>query len=295
MVVPIRQRLFGGELSQGQLLEQLVSRFEQLRCDGIFLPLVDHCGARLPVETLLNIARQTNRLHCSVVDASQAIAHVDTRSAASAADFLFGGGHKWLGSYLPLGIGFAGDEETAADLRKHMVESSCDDPLLKMLESSTSSSVKDPRETVNMTPLLTCRGALADVCWPNTAGQTANRKLTKHLLLRHGWKPLLPQAAFQSGIVLAQADCSSARRMNPVTVRRKFRDAGLSVTTYAGGYIRCSLPFQPFTSSDEDVLVRGLTAMSSNTSIIRRVSRLGGAFVAPTSESVPDRPPCVVD
>lgn len=295
IVVPIRDGLFSGEFSRSQLLELLVSRFNRQKCDGIFLPLVDHCGARLPTEALLDHLKRTKRLRCSVVDASQAFGHVDTRATVLRADFLFGGGHKWLGSYLPLGIGLAANADTAAELREQMVDGRCDDPLLRMLEASTTSLVRDPRETVNMTPLLTCRGVLEDTRWQDGTGQAANRKFTEALLRQHGWKPLLPQAVFQSGIVLARAESKSVRRMNPMAVRRKFRDAGLSVTTYAGGFVRCSMTFQRFTPEEVDILDRGLAAMSTKSSITRTASQLGVAFAAPRLGSGPARPPCAVD
>lgn len=294
VAVPVRSRLFSGE-SRSQLLDHLLDQFQRQKCDGIFSPLVDHCGARLPVEALLDHLQQTKRLRCAVVDASQAFGHVETRATAILADFLFGGGHKWLGSYLPLGIGLAANADTATELRQQMTDGRCDDPLLRMLESSTTSLVRDPRETVNMTPLLTCRGVLEDTRWQDGTGQAANRKFTEALLRQHGWQTLLPQPVFQSGIVLARAEHKSVRRMNPVAVRRKFRDAGLSVTTYAGGFVRCSMPFQRFTPEEVDILDRGLAAMSTKSSINRTASQLGVAFAAPRLGSVPAPPPCAVD
>lgn len=295
VAVPVRSRLFSGEFSRSQLLDYLLDRFQRQKCDGLFLPLVDHCGARLPAEALLDHLQRTKRLRCSVVDASQAFGHIDTRATTARADFVFGGGHKWLGSYLPLGIGLAANADTAAELREQMVESGCDDPLLRMLESSTSSLVRDPRETVNMTPLLTCRGVLEDTRWQDGTGQAANRKFTEALLRQHGWQMLLPQPVFQSGIVLARAEHKSVRRMNPVAARRKFRDAGLSVTTYAGGFVRGSMPFQRFTPEEFDILDRGSAAMSTKSSITRTASQLGVAFAAPRLGSDPAPPPCAVD
>ena len=263
-LISIRERMFNGDLSQRKLLDLLVNRFEQCKCDGLFLPLVDHCGARLPVEPLYDLLHRSEQLRCSVLDASQSFGHINLPESTARADFVFGGGHKWVGSYLPLGIGLVGNAETAAELRKPDRHGSWNDALLRLLESSSASSMKDPRETVNMTPLLACRGALEDVRRRSCDQQNLNRRIAEQLLIQHGWRTLLPDSSFQTGILLAQAGSAADKTADPAAIRRRFMQAGLAVTTYAGGLVRFSIPYRKFTTVEVDCLGRGLAAVSSN-------------------------------
>ena len=274
--VSVRERLFTGKLSPVDLVNLLSNRFEHKQCDGLFLPLVSHTGIRLPVEMLVEQLRQRSQLGCTVVDASQAFGHVDTKFVTSLADFTIGGVHKWVSAYLPLGIGLVGNETTAHALRDLLTESVVD-PLLSMLESAKSPAIKDARETVNVSPLLTCRGAVEDLHFQQKSSQEQqqqNRDLTQDVLQRHGWRPLVPPQSLQSGILLAQSEKRVYRYVRSEDIRSVFRDRGLSVTTYPGGFVRISLPFERFTNSAADRLESALHNFSNPAGRRRTVLQL---------------------
>lgn len=285
--VSLRERLFHGELSHEDILDLLGNRFEREQCDGLFLPLVDHCGARLPIEQLTESLRQRNMLNCCVIDASQSFGHVETKRVAPAVDLMFGGAHKWVSAYLPLGIGLVGNATTRDEIRRLLGLGHNADPLLMMLESAHHGDLKDPRETVNITPLLACRGALADLPFrQQPLSQPRNHELTVELFRKTGWRPLLPQRALQTGILLGQADRKSLRIAESSTVRRLFQESGLAVTTYPGGYVRLSLPFQAFTTADLDLITSACTLLTPSSRTNRRVSFLGNGAGASHSTVV---------
>lgn len=294
VLVAVRSQLFGAEISQSELTEFLCDQFERHKCDGLLLPLVDHCGARLPVESWIGSLNDAGRLRCSVVDASQAFGHVDTRTTTAAADFVFGGCHKWMRGYLPLGVGFVGNDETAVDVGTLIETGHLADPLFRTFFSSRNRALRDPRETVNVTPLLTCRGAITDAGIRQSNAQEANRNFCSEQLLCTGWTPLMPEHRMRTGIVLARSNSSAMRCANPERVRQSFRRAGLSVTTYAGGFVRLSMPFSQFEGGETDALCRGLESVV-HVGVNRTASPHAGEFGAPWLESALSRPPSGID
>ncbi|MEZ6082092.1 MAG: hypothetical protein R3C56_42380, partial [Pirellulaceae bacterium] len=103
----IQRSIFADRWTPNQLIENVCSQFEKMRCDGIFLPSVDCLGVRLPVQALIKRLQSVSELRFVVGDASQAVGHVPLQNDLSRADLVIGGTHKWLGSYFPLGMAVA--------------------------------------------------------------------------------------------------------------------------------------------------------------------------------------------
>lgn len=110
--VRVRQRLFRQETCLDNLAAELDTAARRYRCDGLFLPVVDNLGIRLPVADIVAAIRQRTDLKFIVLDAAQAIGHVPLSSDVECSDLVIAGTHKWLGGYLPLGLAFLNRERT---------------------------------------------------------------------------------------------------------------------------------------------------------------------------------------
>ena len=116
--VLIRHRVLRESISPSTLVEFLAGEFVRNKCDGLFVPLVDNLGVRLPVEALVKRIRQQAELRFVVVDGAQAIGHVPLRLQANYCDFLLSGSHKWLRAFHTMGIGFLWQPEQSRLYRR---------------------------------------------------------------------------------------------------------------------------------------------------------------------------------
>ena len=73
-----------------------------------------------------------------------------------------------------------------------------------------------------------------------------------------GWRPLRPDTALRTGILLLEASAADTRTAPADAVRTAFRTAGVALSAYPGGRIRVSLPERPLESSQFDHLRRAL-------------------------------------
>ena len=106
--VAVRSRLLRGEVSAAELLDPLGNEFTGYNCDGLFLPLVDNLGIRLPVSEITHHLRNLAELRFCVVDGAQAFENVPLELEADYCDFMIAGCHKWLCAHTPMGVGFLG-------------------------------------------------------------------------------------------------------------------------------------------------------------------------------------------
>lgn len=160
--IKILDRIFDG-LPASQIIELLQKEFITNRCDGLFMPLVSNLGIHFPIRELVEQLRSITRLRFAVMDAAQAYNHVPIETQTGYFDFAFGGGHKWLRSFLPIGIGISGRRDTAdyiqSSISRWIGTAAIDDPLLALLSSNEYSEFG---ETVNLSPLVSLAGALSD-------------------------------------------------------------------------------------------------------------------------------------
>lgn len=250
--VAVRERLFEQQLSLDQLAVELAQAARRCRCDGLFLPAVDNLGIRVPVAEISEAIRQQCQLHFVANDAAQAIGHVSLLSDLEVSDLVIAGTHKWFGGYLPLGLAFLSNEQT----RKEIVETSermranedLDDPLLDFLADLEFGSLRTHSETVNLTPLLTCCGALQDFTRPDgrvelsLRHQLTNAETLRTLAEANGWQPLLAATDQRTGIVSLQSVRPSIQSLSAEALRRRMQQDGLAATAYEGGIIRLSMP-----------------------------------------------------
>ena len=234
--VRVRAAILRREISGAKLIDRMLKRIVATKCDGVFLPAISHDGIRLPIEEVIQAIRNSAPSGFIVVDGSQAFGHAPVNLSLAPCDFYLAGCHKWLGSHLPLGIGFCPNPTTQAEVHQRCADRvearKLDDPLLAFLTSIDTGRIRRFTETVNLSPLFSCRGALEDQFIEGPiAGRfrrrMANAGLVQRIARMTQWIPLLPDGEFQSASVLLQAKSSTIREWAPSYLRNRFLAAEL--------------------------------------------------------------------
>ena len=269
----VRAAILRGALSAEKLVKLIVDRFCAKKARGVFIPEISHDGIRLPVAEIVQTIRQSDPNAFVVVDGSQAFGQLPLNLSRPPCDFYFGGCHKWLGSHLPLGIGFCPNSKTASN-----VEHTCnelldrrilDDPLLAFLQSVEAGRQRRFTETVNLSPFFSCRGALEDqfIEGPLVGRfrrRLANAEMVRRIAKMTGWTPLIPDEKFRSASVLLRPTSPIVRGWNPAILRERFHAKGIALTCYSHGLIRLSMPSDPFQSSQAGMLIQSLALIHQN-------------------------------
>jgi hypothetical protein len=187
------------------------------------------------------------------VDGAQAFCHVPLELSKLDCDFLVTGSHKWLGAYLPLGIGFV----TRAGANKVNLKRGSGDPLLTFLYELRSDAENRFGETVNLMPLFSCRAALAEQ--RDVANDFAIRKANADILadaIRGEWQSVRPHPEMRSGILLVTAKAPLLQRIPAARMRAHFLTRGISLTAYDGGRLRLAMPATPYSPSVIECLIQ---------------------------------------
>jgi len=257
--LPLRRQIFADRMMAAEITTFVREAYQSLNCDGLFLPLVDNLGIHFPVKECVHAIRENAHVQFVAVDGAQALGHVPVRLADLPCDIFLAGCHKWLRAYQPLGLAFFGRPESQAFIQETVAtlqgEGVLDDPLLVFTENYGTGRRTAFGETVNLSPLLTCHGALLDA----EAEQRSNgafRQLNTELLCEAAdgtaWRPVPVHQSIQSNITVmhrANGPPSSSERL-----RQRFHSAQVALTAYANATIRLSLPFERLASQEQDQL-----------------------------------------
>ena len=267
-VARLRRSVLRERMSPDEFVAEVVQAFAEGNCDGLFLPAVDNLGIRLPVRDIVTAIRREYELRFVVVDAAQAFAHVPLNDCLSVADFTIAGCHKWLRGYFPLGLGFYGQpmtrgfiDHTASDMLR---TAAVDDGLLRFCRQLTDAHLDGYSETVNLGPLFSCSGATidtavsADSTEESLACQSANAELVQDLARGGDWRPVVPDRAFRTGILLLEQRDRAAEIATGEDVRRCLQKRGVIATGYDGGLARLSMPKRPFRGPELRLLRKAL-------------------------------------
>jgi selenocysteine lyase/cysteine desulfurase len=254
--VPLREGVLSGRLTEPELVDLLCDRFARAGCDGLYLTAVNNLGVRFPVERVVRRLEAAHIVRVVVVDAAQEFCHVPHPLRSVPCDFYLAGAHKWLRGYHPLGMAFYGRRQSRGRVQTvlaHGVRSGeIDDPLLRFTGRLESGTDEHLSETVNLAPLFSTTGALADAndsagAWRN---RMRNREAAASTLLGVGWEPLLAAREFRSGILLVRAERPKIQAADSDSLRAALREAGIAATTYPGGLVRLSMPPDPWRSTE---------------------------------------------
>ena len=249
--VPLRDAIFHEGWTADDVTSFLATAFVENRCDGLFLPAVDHLGIRVPIRAIVERIRQTRKIQFVFIDAAQAFCHVSLDDSISVADFIVFGSHKWMRAGQPMGIGLPGNHAAQQLISKTLQSISNTgsdlDPLLQFSEQLDGGSLNGHSETVNLTPLFSCSAAAVVHI---EHAQINEATLDDHLdsairgiptSLSH-WSPVLPHDTLRSGISLYARRTSTSQTISVEHTRREWLSHGCVVTAYPNGWVRVSPP-----------------------------------------------------
>jgi len=246
------------------LVDELAAAFGRQRCDGLYLTAVSHDGVRLPIAAIVEQIERLGAAEMIVVDGAQDFCHTWTPADIGASDVYITGCHKWLRAYQPLGVAFIGGRSAGMPIAALGTETELDDPLWRFTQQLEQNSLDDHTETVNVLPLFSCAGAVADATAALPARDergAAQLQNSQHVIdvARHGgWTPLVPPADCRSGILVLEQRQSHDQFPTPDQLRARFHEFGIALTAYENGRIRLSVPRTPLPPRDVRQLRRAL-------------------------------------
>lgn len=250
--VAVRNLICDGKTSETDLVEEVLHRFMQSGCDGLFLTAVSHLGIRLPVERLVRSLESFRALRFVVIDGAQDFCHTSADLSNEYCDLYLAGAHKWLQGFHPMGLGFYGRRRSRGrieTLLSHLLSTGdLDDPLLRLTSQLESGPLDGETETVNLIPLFTCQGAATDALQQPSALPVFLRQRQENLSQAAsvaescGWKSIVPAKPFRTGILLLQAERELTRRQGANKLRKAFASKGVALTAYDQGVVRLSMP-----------------------------------------------------
>jgi Aminotransferase class-V len=262
--VAVREAILHDRVGEDELVERVCREYSRYHCDGLFLTTVNNIGVRLPVERIVRTLEAAHDVWFIVLDGAQDFCHVTADLRNEYCDLYVTGSHKWLGAHHPMGLGFYGRRRSRgvieAAVAEMLKDGDLDDPLLHFAKQLESDCLDGHSETVNLAPLFSCHGAATDAAAVNRPTRFANVNQAADAVRGTGWEPVLPDAAFRSGVLLLQAERPLVRQADPATLRSTFHDKGVDLTAYDNGLIRLSMPDLPWQSDQLDALRKALLA-----------------------------------
>ncbi|MEQ1826055.1 MAG: aminotransferase class V-fold PLP-dependent enzyme [Pirellula sp.] len=244
--VAVRSRLLRGEVSAAELLDLLGNEFTGYNCDGLFLPLVDNLGIRLPVSEITHHLRNLAELRFCVVDGAQAFENVPLELEADYCDFMIAGCHKWLCAHTPMGVGFLGrrssQQSLSEALSRWLHSGAVDDPLIVFSNELVTGGVNPFGETAPILPMLTANAAAVDAIARVHKSAKDTRQAVQAVVLEAGWEVVSPQLVFESQIILIRKRFTSCVK----NLRRRLLENSIAATVYDDGLVRLAIPFGDF-------------------------------------------------
>lgn len=245
-VVAIRDRVFNEGWTAADIARYLAVEYQCYKCDGLFLPAVDHLGIRVPLGIIVETIKAVAEMRFVLVDAAQAICHVSLDDCVVHADFIVAGSHKWMGGYVPTGIALYGiarsremiDLRFAASLARP-----CSDSFTRICEQVDGGGLTPNTETVNLLGLFSSAGAASAQRGKTRVGGTlsgAVDRLVDLIPMPSGaWRLQGIAPELRTRIALLRGTKSGSSNVADI-VRRAWLGAGCIVSAYDGGFARLS-------------------------------------------------------
>lgn len=248
-VVPLRESILRQKWTTSDVASFVATAFLNNKCDGLFLPAVDHLGIRLPIREIVGQIEKVSELRFCFIDAAQAFCHVPLDECVEFADFIVTGSHKWMGAYLPTGTGFFGQRRSHEVISRrlhHQLRARClNDPLLHFTTQLDGGKLDGHSETANLASLFACAGAASDMTDSFCSSLSCHRQIVTDFLAlapypTSDWFPIRPVEPMQSRIVLFDTTNTSLANQPADVLRQLWLDSGLVVTAYSGGRVRAA-------------------------------------------------------
>jgi hypothetical protein len=249
--VPVCRDILERRADEDEVVERVCATFARERCDGLFLTAVSHLGVRLPVERIVRRLEAAHEVWFVVIDGAQDFCHASADLRSEYCDLYLASCHKWLGAYHPMGLGFYGRRRSRGVIEtvlSHLTAAGdLDDPLLRFAAQLEADALDGTSETVNLTSLFSCQGAVADALAPGQAANGLPIRLQNAgeltgMVQAAGWRPLLPAESLRTGILLLQAERGATRKKPGQDLRAAFCEQGVALTAYEDGLVRLSMP-----------------------------------------------------
>ena len=253
IVASVKEAVLADRMSASDLTNELETAFDSDDCDGVFLPVVNNLGVRLPLAKILPSLKSSGNLRFTLLDAAQSFCHLPEPAPSHLADVTIAGCHKWLRGSLPLGIAACGRPLVAEQMNAILSEdkvipTDLDDPILRFTKEIVRRTVNKYSETVNIAPLFAANAALSTSrvssasLLAQASCQADNVNRIGDAIAETSWIPVETDASLQSGIVLLRSRKASVRAAECDHVRASLREHGVTVSTYPEGLIRISSP-----------------------------------------------------
>ena len=244
-VVSLKDHVLHDQIHVDDLIERIVTSYERLDCDAIFLSDISYLGVRLPIEKIL--AQLRHNCKFSVVDGAQAFNQRAVDLNSLACDLYLAGTQKWFCSYHPLRMAFVGQHCDAERIERIVTRTDAKrDALFNFCHSAEGRPQIAYGETVNVSALIAAAGALHQMSGRPAHRCTLWKRLTENASVLADWLtdspfvPVLSSASLQSGILLLRdrhaADDSQA------VERADLAALGLIASAFTGGLLRLSMP-----------------------------------------------------
>jgi len=244
-VATIRDRIFHGGWSGADIAEYLAAQFVRYGCDGLFLPVVDHLGVRLPIDRIVRRVRASGELRFVMLDAAQAFCHVAFSDVYAYADFIVAGCHKWMGGYLPLGVAFFGQRQSRELIERRVrrqLKLENGDALCSFVEHLDRDSLNGHSQTVSLPALFTAAGAVQDQQrlrhLQTPSGIRMKNPISMLPNVEFDFRQLRVAPEFQSRVAIVRHVGTNPHTLSANCVRRLWLSAGCIVTGYQGGLAR---------------------------------------------------------
>lgn len=248
-VASIRERILHSGWSGADVSEYLAAQFIRFGCDGLFLPIVDHLGVRLPIDRIVRRIRASGELRFVMLDAAQAFCHVAFDDAFAHADFIVAGCHKWMGGYLPLGVAFFGQRRSRELIERRArreVVSGQGDALCQFVEHLDAGSLDGHTQTVSLPALFTAAGAVRDQHRLRNVQSASHVHMENHMSILPSvavaFRQLPVAPEFRTRVAVVRHVGRNPHSLSADCVRRLWLNAGCIVTGYQGGLARLSFP-----------------------------------------------------
>jgi hypothetical protein len=258
--VSLCAELLRGAIDENEVIRRIQAEFIKHECDGLLLPAVSHLGVRLPVQAIHREIEKHHEVRFVVVDGAQDFCHVTSDLRNDCCDLYLTGCHKWLGASQPMGLAFYGRRRSRAFIETvlaRLIKSrQIDDPLLRFVELLCRGTTHPFEETVNISPLFSCQGAVSDfiACGQSEVDgppkRIANAEHVADVAAVTGWIQRAPHPSLRSGILLLQAERKETRSRSRESLRAAFDECGVALTAYDDGLVRLSMPPEPITNEE---------------------------------------------
>ena len=260
--VAVRSRLGPEKMAAEDVVEQFARDYDNMGCDGLYIPVVSHDGIRLPVDRICTRLNDVRPLQFVVLDGAQAIGHVPDELGLAHCDVFVAGTHKWLQGHVPMGVALLPRSDSAHGIQRALQRLSqdgpIDDPLLAFTQQLKAQSLQRFSETVSLASLFTCRAAIADgVTSPKAVSQKLRVRIAnadRVRALAHACRWAVLPRLLPNGIVMLRSSCPVVRGADPGWVREFFAGLSVSLSSYESGVVRLAMSSDPLTSGQWDLL-----------------------------------------